>query len=191
MSLTDTSDVKEQLKLIGNEDDAYLGRLITVADAIVNNAIGREFEDGDFTDYLDGTGTRRLFLPQGPLNTVTSVSWVTYDSDRNETLDQIDDGEFFLRGLTTEKHNREGWLESNGWSWTRGQRNIKVVYNAGFATVPEDVQQVAIDIVSWFYNQRKSSGLYLRDIGAGTKQFRPPPDMYDFIRAVLTPYGAF
>jgi hypothetical protein len=191
MSLTTTDDVKEQIKIVGNDDDALLDRLVLVADSMIENALGRKVKTDTYTLFVDGSGKRILWLPQGPLTSITSVSDVTYNPvTGTPTPTAIDVGQYFAGGLEADGHIGLSWIEGYAFSWIRGQRNYKVIVDAGFTTVPNDITQLAIDVVAWHFNQRKAGGLSSRDIGAGAVIYRDIDALREYIQMIVRPYGA-
>lgn len=105
------------------------------------------------TEILDGTGNRELWIRQpdaGGNLAVSSRSTVGGTWSAVDTDDYESDG----RGLF------------NTGNWTRGVRNYRVTYSEGFATMPGDIEQLLLDLVSLKWKRRTSDpGLKSERIG--------------------------
>lgn len=102
----------------------------------------RPFVSKAFTEYYDGHSGRELALRQIPIVSVTTVDRVDED---DTSLNAYTSTDFLImseRGVLRFKDGRV---------FTAGVWNWKVVYSAGYATVPEDVQTAALYMlaVAW------------------------------------------
>lgn len=157
MSLISTADIRTWMAL-PDEDKGPNAKLDAAAKAIedfVDSFTNRKLEaarynsDPQFT-YLDGTGQAYIYLPQYPVSHVDSVK---VDADRvwgAGTEIGTDDIFFYSSGKVV----------SEGGYFTRGRRNVKVDYIAGYAPVvggthntavstypiPYDLKQVMIEM---------------------------------------------
>lgn len=191
MPLTTLTNLKEQLDLVGshvNLPDSYLYRVIDRAGARCEAIVGRELESATFTEYVDGCGTRSLELRRGPITSVTSVSYVEYSGTGIETARALAVGDYFFYGRVADGWKLPGRIESNGSVFTQGQRNYKVVYVAGFATIPNDLEQAALYAAVTFINTRKDAATASRDVGSGALQFILPADSDEHLHRLLAPY---
>ena len=157
MSLISTADLRTWLAL-EDGDKAPNAKLSAVSKAIedfVDSFTNRKLEaarynsDPQFT-YLDGNGKPYIYVPQYPVSHVDGV-WM--DADRvfgSGTAISTADIYFYPGGKVI----------SEGGYFTRGRRNIKIDYIAGYAPVvgsthnnavstypiPEDLKQVMIEM---------------------------------------------
>lgn len=187
MSLTTSANVKEKLGISGSGDDALIANDILRADALIDSVLNRTIEQATFTEYYDGTGTKYLDLREGPISSVTSVSTITYDTAGNETATALNAGDYFVHGDET-SWLLPGWLESNGSVFCTGQRNYKVVYVAGFATVPSDIEAAALHCIIWWRNKRTDTASESHDAGQGLRSFRGEQELIEDLRRMLAPY---
>jgi len=153
--LTNAANVKEYLGLSGSDDDTFIGNLIERASEAIENYCRRKFTSTQYTEYHDGRGEPRLVLNHRPIISVTSV---------HDDLDRafgsgalIDSGDYITR-------DDEGIIEYLGSASTfpstaacfyDGQLNVKIVYTAGYATIPADVGQACIMLCALLYNRGK------------------------------------
>jgi hypothetical protein len=83
----------------------------------------------DDTIVLDGRGQESVLLPAAPVTAVASVKL---------------DGEA-LEVDVAYAWSADGFLRRLGGSWPDRLRCIEVTYSHGYATIPEDIQEVVID----------------------------------------------
>lgn len=141
MSLISTSDIRVWLS-IEDGDVKPNAKLESVSEAVedfVESYLGRQLlartYTGDFKySYLDGTGERYIYLPIQP---VSYVSAVYIDNDRDfDSSALIDSDDYF--------YYSSGKLISEAGYFTRGRRNVRVDYTAGFAPVVNNTHDNAV-----------------------------------------------
>lgn len=107
-------------------DDAQALLAIDEATAVIKNYCNQKIEQvSDDTTLLDGTGSTKLFLPEIPVSSITSV-----------TVDDV------LLDPTYYALAENGVLWRKYGVWTVGARNISITYTHGYASIPEDVKGV-------------------------------------------------
>lgn len=142
--------------------DGLIGDIITeVTDRIRKKLGNREIDhQSNIEEYADGTGTERLWLREGPLTAVNSVKLIEYSDDglgaQVETETTVVAADYVLGNIRDEGALGRGFIDLLGSAatWTKGRRNYKVDYNAGFATVPVILTDVATRAVLVEINQR-------------------------------------
>jgi hypothetical protein len=77
------------------------------------------------------------------------------------------------------------------YNWPRGVGAVKVVYSAGYTSVPEDLKLAISDLVTYYHKnewkERQSIGSVSRE-GSGSSSVRNDPGFPDYIRRVLDMY---
>lgn len=138
--LTTLARVRAFLRLDIIDDDALIVDLIARVDSQIKRGAKKILEAANFMERYDGDGTRTLLI-KFPTNSVASlkVDGIT-----------IDPGNYFLYGET-------GIVELDNGSFTRGNQNIEITYNAGYMTVPAELEKAAICLVSADYLSSQSS----------------------------------
>lgn len=128
-------------------DDDELG-LVAVDSACehLRKLTGQNFNEGETTVRLDGTGTRSLILPQAPVEEVSSV--VIAD----EALDPED---YLVTDAGALRRVRWNGQDVSTWryGWPKGQMNIAVTYSHGFGEIPRDLRMLALIIAARIYEQ--------------------------------------
>lgn len=188
--LTTLSNLKERLGITGTSDDAQLTNIIARASTMIEARLGRPILSATYTEDYDGTGGHVLTLRKGPIQSVTSVSSLEWSSATTATATAVADDTYRVAGKADEGWRLPGYIVADGWHWTRSiPREWRVVYVAGFTTVPYDIENLCLDVCVWLRNQRKDTGNASRDVGAGGESFRPINELYELIDAGLSPYN--
>jgi len=126
----------QECEQLASVDAARLATLIDAASAAIVRHCGRSFVSEAFTDTYSGDGTTLLVLDHHPLISLTTITI----TDDNGTEYDIATDQFRLdlaAGLVYFKPDAD---DDYTW-WPVGILNIEIVCVAGYATVPEDVQE--------------------------------------------------
>ncbi len=157
--LCQLSDVHTYLSITNTNSDALLTALITNASAIIESYCCRVFGVNPYTDTYNGNGLRKLYLANGPIQSVTTVTIDGYAIPPAST--PLTGGYVFDSDIL---YLRPGTISGYGDCFNRGVQNVVVEYTAGFPSVPPDIAQACIELVASKYkaSQRvdvKSEGL--------------------------------
>jgi len=157
MALTTAAVVRGYIRaLTGTGEDTLLDSFILRFDRIGSSYCGfptnsnlSTFENNTYTHYFDGDGSDRLNLRIRPANTITSVH---VDVDREYGSDEL------VSSSDYELFSDEGLLllktDSDQGSFTTGFRSVKVVYTAGFTSIPDAiVHACGIQVNHWYLNR--------------------------------------
>lgn len=159
--LTTTDAFKEHLDIPASntsEDDRLDSILAGVEDAFNTYAnrehvAGRHFlESVEATEYYDGTGRELLYLKRCPVTAIDSLyvdqegyyghraggfaaatEWTIGDDFAPESLAATEHNKSCLRAIGGD------YFSGDVYVWPEGIGNIKVVYTAGYSTVPQGV----------------------------------------------------
>ncbi len=158
-ALTTLSALKEALKITTSGDDAYLTNLISRVSAVIKTYTERVLTQTTLTEIHDGLGFSELVLRDGPIISVTSV---------HESLDQIFDATTLLDAADYVVDTRLARIWRSGYvpfqDWIQ---SVKVVYVAGYAAIPADLEHRAIVIASREWNLRLAHGVTAKSLGDG------------------------
>ena len=157
MAIATASQVRSYIRaLSGTSEDTLLSTFIARFDDIASAYCGFPmngnqctFENNTYTHYFDGNGGDTLQLRVVPANTITSLH---VDIDReygsDELVDSSDYELFTDSGLLILK------TDSDQGSFTKGYRSVKVVYTAGFTSIPDSiVHACGIQVNHWYLNR--------------------------------------
>jgi len=156
--LVNLADMKEALGITDNSQDSLLTNLINRAtDIIEKYCNGRRFASTIYTnEEYDGKGSDYLNLKHYPVITLTSIDGRSGDFS-SPSWSALDDA--FYKSI-----DNAGQIYYSG-GFTRGVRNYRVNYTAGFATIPNDLQQACITLVAFLKNQTKATGMKSETLG--------------------------
>lgn len=183
MSLTTLANVKAFKNIAGTEHDAELARLIPMADALIARYCGRTFEAASVTEYHSTRAAiPRLALARPPVTAITSIH---DDPDR-----QYGSGTLLTPGTDYVLEDPEaGIVAFDQYTVLGGINNLKVVYDGGYATIPADLEQAAIEIV-WLtrdLGDQALLGILSKSIADGSvTAFQR--DRIDGVRTILDAY---
>ncbi len=178
--LCSVSDAKQYLGITDTSRDALLGALVDAASEAIENFCRRRFATAQYTEYHDGGDSAILLLDHCP---VQSVSEIHVDEDHDfENAVPIDVNDYVL-------YSEEGLVVRIAGLFGAGARNVRVIYTAGYAQTPRDVNRACVTLVaSWFNRGRQSAdGIDSEQIGDYAAKFSAcslPPQ----VTGLLTPY---
>jgi hypothetical protein len=178
-ALISMEDAKAILKIQNDENDGILEMQIEGVSSLFNVYTDRILRDATYTNLeLDGSGTRRMQLPNWPVTTLTSV----YLDD--ELLAEGSDFELdYSTGILT--------LIEEGAVWTAGPKTVKISYAAGYAltAVPKDLRMAALTQAAFEYKQfvGQAWGVQSRGQGGSNTTYEEG-GLLERVKAILEPY---
>ena len=129
MALCSFSDVEAivGIDFSSTVQTSITNNFIPYSDKVIKTYIGYEIEQTNHTEVLFGDNMRELSLINLPVNSITSIV------EDGQTLTEGNENDFVV--------HPNGRLDRvlSRWSGSK-PRNITVVYNAGYATIPEDIR---------------------------------------------------
>jgi len=181
MAFTTKENIKTLLGVSDTSLDAVLAVLIPQADEMIKGYLQLEIEQATYTEYYSGAGNQSLVLNQTPVQSITSVNEDRdgYYGDGTDAFPAssllVEGTDYVLRkdDATATELSKSGILYRIGKAWPRpysrlrgqlasapglGLGNIKVVYVAGWTTVPADIQFAANKLVTSMLQSRGLQG---------------------------------
>ena len=145
-------DVIRYLGITDTDDDALIGDLIDSVEDLVEGYVDWEIFGGEakYTEYHHGKSEKSIVLKRWP---VVSVSALYDDLDRDFTDSTKVDEDDYVVDTKTGIVSLDGDL-----IFSNGNLNVKVVYTAGFETLPKSVEQVRREEVARIYHRAKQGG---------------------------------
>lgn len=136
--LTTVSNVKNNFNIDPDETkfNNIIADLIKQKTSDIESYCGRVFNvmtysGEDENTLYNGDGSDRLLLRQYPIISITSIH---DDIDRQyNASDLLSSDDYY-------GENDSGMIVLDGEVFTKGKRNIKVLYQAGYKTIPEDLR---------------------------------------------------
>ena len=151
--LVSLEDMKDYLGITDTSQDAYLTSELTLFSETVENYCNRKFEVATYTEKIfhrDFYNESEYYLYHFPIITLTSATEKAKDEDdvilnplmnnRTGKMKILDDNEYF-----TSLFKNTG---ANGY--------MEIVYDAGYATVPLEVQEAIKELIQARFNKKES-----------------------------------
>jgi uncharacterized phiE125 gp8 family phage protein len=156
------TDAKSFLNITSSTYDAELTTFIAAASQAIVNRIGQVSGSPTVDEWHDGGNPRLVLRNRGPIQSVTSVteSWGTIDYTLTQvTLDSASPETAF--GYTVDLDTGVLVRRSNGIAvcFMAGIRNVHVTYVAGYTTVPADISQACLLLLSHMWETQRGSGV--------------------------------
>jgi len=153
------------------------GLATSVQDAM-EREMGRKIYTAAYTERYNGHGGTELTLKQSPITAVTTLkideAVIPAAANSNSSGYMFNDDTISLmQGMNSQYI--PGFAASR---FARGNRNIYVVYTAGYSTVPTDLQLAAMEQAAYEYVSRqrigqKSTTVQQQTISFNTEPFLP------------------
>ena len=167
----------------GSTEEGESDLTINAASKFAERYCGRSgFLSTSRTEYYDGDNTDTLYLRAAPISSVTSIH--IDDStprDWSDTDDLIDSDEYLL-------YEEQGKVVLDGDVYVWGKRNVRVIYTAGYTTVPADLEQAVKELVAFWYKRNKDKLVAIRSVSVGDKSTSYESEMPAAVAMVLNRY---
>ena len=171
------ADVKAALNIptLTTAKDTMLGGLIADASAWIERHCQRTFASTSYTEYFSPGSDRRVFRlntirpRQYPIISVTSLH---EDADRlYAAASLIAAADYFL---TPDGFGVQLFDDGSAIVFDPGQRTVKLVYVAGYAAIPADLDRAAVMLVVHLYYSadRQKQGLASESMGSTTVVYK-------------------
>ena len=180
-TLASLAEAKTHLGVSGSDDDAVITDMLEAATEAMERYAGRHLVSTSVTELVDGTGKRRVWLGE-PAESITSVH---ADSDQAwADANLVDADDYNVDGCAVDKLNQ---------IWTVGKRNTRVIYLAGFATVPEDLEhackvQVAKLYAEWQTTKEGRNAIESENVEGWARKWRGHAGLDQEVKDILDRY---
>ena len=185
-ALTTLEHAKQQIGIPDadtNYDD-ILTRFINSCSNIIENYCDRKILARDYTDYFSGNNQRNFMLSQWPIQTIDEV-WIDQNSMFDDSNDQLDSTEYAIDQLSDDSI---GIILLGGQVFPVGIRNIKVVYNAGYSSVPAEIEEACLWWVDNLYTMRDNRSINTKSKGKNNENTTYRDDLPDVVKNMIAPY---
>jgi hypothetical protein len=139
------------LSMTADDANSTVARLITAISAQIQQFVSYQFSSQDYNKFFNGRNTQSISLPDYPITAVTLVAiWgrsIPARVNRNPGF----------------VHDSKRVMVDKPWCFEKGLQNIRVMYTAGYATIPPDVEQAALMWLKATYDAL--------DIGANVRRY--------------------
>lgn len=174
--LTTLTNVKAWLNVTSTTDDALLTRLIAAGSDYIQAWLNRDITAQAYSSYRDGPGGTRMMFRNYPVTAITMVKV---------------DGQVIPASAPGSGNNGYVFTETSvtliGYTFTRGASNVFFQYTAGYAVIPNEIEQACIELVSLRYKERDRIGLVSKGLAGETITYTQK-DFTESIEGALRQY---
>jgi hypothetical protein len=179
--LTTRDNVKSYAGITGTQDDTKIDALLAGVTAMMESYCGRVWFEATITEYpsILGYPTRHLFLARSPVSSVASLHFSTAAPRVYGSSELLTEGTDYW----VESTDKAAYvvLASPRYVCSPTAREFKIVYTAGFATIPAGVELAARRVVAAELGRSRMStlppGLTSLDRGDGQIGFSGSTDV--------------
>ena len=158
------AELKSYLNVTKTDFDVILAAIKAAVEAFVKNYCHDTFLHATFTEYYDGSGSGVLILDHYPITAITEIN---IDSDRAFA---VSTKLATANIISSDRNNQRGIVELFDGTFPVGTKNVKAVYNAGFATLPEDLKLAVKQICAreFLIQDKAMMGITSQNVGDKT-----------------------
>jgi len=148
LELVSLAAAKSYIKKLTSDNDTFIQSLLDSTHRQLYSLLGdrmiKFISSSPYTYLLDGTGQRSMMLPQWPFVTSTvALSW-GYVEDKDNTWHE----DYAYADSDWYGNPDEGIIFLTKWNgFPEGVNNIRAVFEAGYSSVPEDLEDA---VCQWF-----------------------------------------
>jgi hypothetical protein len=180
MSLTTLAKVKSQLDIPASDtsQDVRLTTYLNAASSAIESYCERKFEQATYTEYHHGRRMNFIMPREFPIVSVTTLN---IDNDRLYPSDK----DVPVNEYSIADRNRTIFYSGK---FPQGFNNIKLVYTAGYATIPGDVELACIWACEWFVKHRERKDMGRVSVSKGDESVGILASMPPMILELINPY---
>lgn len=159
-------DLDEMKSYLGFTDadadrDEQLGLFINLVSSLAEQYAERAFIEQEYTEYYNGPAGPVLALRHYPVTDDETTIDIREDVGRDFTDDTVvDSDDLFV-------NQEAGLITRVSWDWSAGRRIIKVVYSAGYTTIPYALRLSVMEGVAYFWKRKHEKSWGLNSISKG------------------------
>lgn len=187
-ALTTLATAKEHIGIptANTTFDARVIRYINAATAKIETYCDRMFKQRTgIVEYQDGFANNRLLLNQWPALKPTEV-WIDLTGDFTDIKYQLSDSDFELD--RSARGEGIGVVLRNGRIFPRGTRNVKLLYDAGFTTIPADLEDCCLWTMEYLYDMQNDHRIGVSQKGKNQENTTFRDDLPALVKDTLTAY---
>lgn len=174
-ALTTLDRVKQHLNIdsADTDFDDLLTRFINAATSKIEGFLDRKIKKRSHVEKHDGVGQDQLVVREWPIVSITELKL----KDTDHTADVEPDSEE-ISIVFKDSSNCPG-------TFGHGRRRISVTYEAGYDTIPSDIEEAAIWTVEYFYDMRSDQRIGVETTSKNAETTRFLPDLPKFVKEML------
>jgi hypothetical protein len=141
-------------------DDDLINGLINRVSAVMETYVDRKLMSREATEYYDGDNRNRLYTNRYP---ITSVSGIWDDSTWTWGSDT-------LTAATSYRISNDGRsiMLKDGYRFYYSNENVKIIYTAGYTTIPYDIEDACIKQISSVFKSKEDIHVFSKSLEDGS-----------------------
>jgi hypothetical protein len=160
-NLCSVAEVQQYVNNTTSSLTSFIQSSISAVSQSFSNYVGGISEQ-TYTEYYDGTGTNMLMIMHTPITSISSVQYQLYPTGTFLN--------FYEGSLSANiQYDDGGWIELYDIRFYQGKNNIKIVYSAGYSTIPADIKQACIEEVAMLMDNSNVTGVGKGNLGIKNK----------------------
>jgi uncharacterized phiE125 gp8 family phage protein len=181
-NLTTVATLKAHLGIPSAEtsQDTRMELLINAASDSIERYLDRKIKSQTITEIQHGRRQDILILREWPVTSITELR-VDMDHVFSDASTLIPSADY---GIGDDKNS----LVYYDTVFPRGNNNVKIVYVAGYATVPSDIEYAALLFCEWLYLFRNRQDIGRTSKSKGDESMSVSQGMPDIVRQMIEPY---
>lgn len=163
-ALTTLSGVKDYMGGLDGETDvdSLIESLIDQTSAIFETYIDKNILSREYTEYYDGGDGVHIFPKQYPITIISGIwddiDWVWADTTLVASTDY-------------RIHNNNKYIVFKTTTLFDYDQNVKLIYTAGYTTIPEDIELCCIKEVARSYKHRRDVDVISSTLADGSVNY--------------------
>jgi hypothetical protein len=155
------------------------GRIETFCDRKLKQRTG-------IVEIQDGFANDRILLDQWPATKPTQL-WIDPTGLFTDTTYQLAAADFAL-DVSARGEGIGVVLTGNCRFFPRGTKNVKAVYDGGFATIPDELEGACLWTVAFLYDMRNNQSVGKETVGKNQENTTYRSDLPDYVMTTLLAY---
>lgn len=181
MALSTLSRLKAQLGINGSDltQDSLLQFYIDASSQKIETYCDRKFNSQSFTEYFHGRKQNIIMPKQFPVISVTELR-VQASRDWTDVNGLISSDDYVVS-------DTDNTLIYDGF-FPNGFSNIRLIYTAGYATIPSDLELACVWLAEWFYLHKRRQDMGRTSVSKGDENLGVLANMPPMIQEMLIDY---
>lgn len=187
-ALTSLVNAKEHLGIpaLTTTYDDLIKRFINEATGRIETYTDRKLKQRTgIVEFQDGIAQNRILLDQWPA-TKPSELWIDSSGLFTDVTKKLAATEYALD--VSARGDGVGVALLGGRHFTRGVKNIKAIYDGGYATVPDELEGACLWTVQFLYDMRTERTIGLESKGKNQENTTYRGDLPEYVMSTLLAY---
>jgi hypothetical protein len=187
--LTSLSNIKALLNITDNSKDTLLTQLANACTGIIQRYCSLDFEVNTYSGAFNGTGNSSFEMPRYPIISVQSLT--IFEQVINPAPDSLHTGYVFDKDML--------YIQGGGslipptysfWDgvFTKGLQNIKVMWTAGYAAIPYELDWACAQLSAYKYRGLDRIGVKTHNLNGFETEGLITDEIPDEIKVIINRY---